>query len=147
MNDCRKTKKLLSRYLDLEINLKEVTFVKEHLKQCPLCNREYEELLQLKRLLLEKERKTFPLDYLVLRLREEIAGQESLKERISWIESLGNLSRRLIPVPVTAIVLTLVFMIFSLKQPISEYSIEEHILSGAQTTTEIAARLILGIEN
>lgn len=146
MKECREAKKLLSRYLDKEANDREAAFVKEHLNSCHLCNKEYLGLVQVKQLLLEKERRSLPLDYLVCRLREEIADRRYAEERFS-LAGIGSLSRRLIPVPVTVIVLSLVFMIFSLKQQVSEYSLEEHILSGAQMTTEIAARVILGAQN
>jgi predicted anti-sigma-YlaC factor YlaD len=147
MRECKQVKKLLSRYLDKETNGGESAFVKEHLTRCRVCNEEYLGLLQVKQLMLEKERKSLPADYLVSHLREDIAGQRYAKEKPSWIFGMGNLSRRLIPVPAAVIVLSLVFLIFNSGQQVSEYSLEEHILTGSQTTTETAVRLILGAQN
>lgn len=146
MRECKKAKKLLSRYLDKETGEVDAAFVKKHLDICHICNKEYLELFKVKELMLEKERKSLPLDYLVCRLKEEIASQQYAEERPSWIAGLGNLSRRLIPVPAAVIVLALVFLILSSRQQLSEYSLEEHILSGTQTTTETAVKLILGAQ-
>ncbi|MFA5114946.1 MAG: zf-HC2 domain-containing protein [Candidatus Omnitrophota bacterium] len=146
MKDCAKAKKFLSRYIDGQISDKESLFVKAHLSHCLLCSKEYFGLLEVKQLMSAKERKSLPPDYLVFRLRQEISGQRQAQERPSWIAVAGDLSRRLIPVPAAVVALSLVFMTFSLKQQAGRYSLDEHILSGSGTTTEMAAKVILGAE-
>jgi len=147
MSECRRVKKILSRYLDKEAGEADTAFVEKHLDTCDRCNKEYSELFKVKQLMLAKERKSLPADYLVLRLKKEIASQEYAERIPSWLTGMGNLSRRLIPVPAAVIALSLVFLILSSRQELSASSLEEHILSGNQTTTETAARLILGVQD
>jgi len=147
MKNCRKIKRLLSRYLDKETDNAETALVDAHLDKCSFCKKELLELSRVKQLILGKERKVLPQDFLVYRLREEIASRQYAEERPSWVSGMGNLSRRLIPVPATVIVLSLMFLILSSRQELSGYSLEEHILSGTQTTTETAAGLILGAQD
>ncbi len=144
MKECRKVKRLLSRYLDKETGNADSALIRAHLDNCSFCRKELLGLSRVKELISGKERKVLPQDYLVYRLREEIAGQQHAEEKLSWIAGMGNFSRRLIPVPVAVIVLSIVFLISISKQQVSEYSLEEHILSGTQTTTETALGLILG---
>jgi len=147
MKECGRAKKLLSNYLDKEISGIDADFVKNHLDICHICNKDYAGLLNVKQLMLGKERRTLPEDYLVSRLKEKIASQQHAEENMSWLTGLGNLSRQLIPVPVAAIALSVIFLIATSKQQISIYSLDEHILSGSQTTTETALGLILGTQN
>jgi predicted anti-sigma-YlaC factor YlaD len=49
--NCRKTSSLLSAYMDSELPGVEQLQLREHLKQCPSCNEEYESLLYTKRVL------------------------------------------------------------------------------------------------
>lgn len=147
MKECERVKKLLSRYLDKEISGIDAAFVKKHLDICQICNKDYWGLFKVKQLMLEKERKSLPEDHLVSRLKEKILNQQHAEESMSWLTGLGNLSRRLIPVPVAAIVLSIIFLIATSNQQIATYSLDEHILSGSQTTTETALGLILGTQN
>ena len=147
MKECGRVKKLLSRYLDKEISDIDTVFIKKHLDICHMCNKNYVGLLKVKQLMLGKERRTLPEDYLVFRLKEKIVSHQHAEEILSWIAGMGNLSRRLIPVPVTAIILSMMFLIATSKQQIASYSLDEHILSGSQTTTEAALGLILGTQN
>lgn len=147
MRECRKAKKLLSRYIDKETNSMDAVFVKEHLETCQICNKEYAELCKVKQLMLDKVRKSLPADYLVCRLQEQIARQSCAEERFSWIAGMGDLSRRLIPIPTAIIVLSLLFLIFSSGQPENGDSLTEQLLTGEQATTETAVRLILGTQN
>ncbi|MFA5144468.1 MAG: zf-HC2 domain-containing protein [Candidatus Omnitrophota bacterium] len=145
MKSCAKIKRLLSGYLDNEIDsAADAALVKEHLDSCSFCKKELSELSRVKKLILEKERKFLPQDYLVYRLKEEIADERLAEEKLSWFTGIGNLSRRLIPVPVAAVALSIILLILSSSQTVDKYSLEEHILSGTQTTTEIALGLILG---
>ena len=147
MKECGRVKKLLSCYLDKEISDIDAVFVKKHLGICHICNEDYLELFKVKQLMLDKERKTLPEDYLVFRLKEKIVSQQHAEESLSWLAGLGNLSRRLIPVPVAAILLSIMFLVATSKQQMITYSLDEHILSGSQTTRETALGLILGAQN
>ncbi len=148
MKECAKVKRLLSRYLDKETSNTDTALVEAHLDICPFCKKEFSALARAKKFILEKERKTLPQDYLVYRLREKIASEQRVtKQGLSWLADMGNFSRKLIPVPVTAIVLSLAFLILSSGQQTSKYSLEEHMLSGTQTTTATALELILGAQN
>ena len=148
MKECAKVKKTLSRYLDKEISAADTALVETHLDSCYFCKKELSGLTRVKKLILEKERKTLPQDYLICRLREKIASEQRItRQGFSWLAGMGNLSRRLIPVPVTAILLLLVFLILTSRQQTSYSSLEGYILSGNQTTTETALGLILGMQN
>ncbi len=147
MKECEKVRNILCRYLDNETNARDTAFIQEHLKNCPLCEKELTELSQVKVLLANKERKVLPENYLLNRVRGEIAGQHYRREKLPWVVGLGIISRRLIPVPVTAIIVAMVFLLLGSGKPASSYSLEEHLLSGDQTTTETALGLILGVQN
>ena len=118
--------------------------VEIHVDSCLLCKEELLALQKIKYLVLSKEQRTLPQDYLVNRLREEILNQQYCETRPPWIVIMGNLSRMLIPLPGAVIVLSIIFLISISNQQVDKYSLEEHILSGTQTTTEIALGLILG---
>ncbi|MDD5561713.1 MAG: zf-HC2 domain-containing protein [Candidatus Omnitrophica bacterium] len=144
MIKCAKVKRLLSRYLDKEADKADTELVESHLDNCLLCKQELSALSQVKGIIIRKQRKSLPQDYLVCRLREEIAGEKHTQGSFSWLTGMGNLAHRLIPVPVAAIALSIAFLLITSNQPVSKYSLEEHLLSGTQTTTETALALILG---
>ncbi len=144
MKECLKVKRLLSRYLDKETGETETNLVETHLNSCSLCKKELLELSRVKELVSGKERLILPENYLVSRLREEITRQERRRKRLSLID-LGNLSRRLIPIPVATIVLSLLFLfLISAGPKVSEFSLADNLLSGTPVTTEAALGLILG---
>src|SRR3989339_575991 len=142
MNKCKTIKRLLSSYLDKETNSEKTALVEIHVDSCLLCKEELLALQKIKYLVLSKEQRTLPQDYLVNRLREEILNQQYCETRPPWIVIMGNLSRMLIPLPGAVIVLSIIFLISISNQQVDKYSLEEHILSGTQTTTEIALGLI-----
>jgi len=145
MKECAKINKILSRYIDGEANNSDAALVRAHLDNCFSCRRELSGLSRVKETLLNKERKSLPVDYLMYFLRQKIANEQRLKEqRLSSWAVMGNLSRRFIPVPVTVIVLSLAFLFLTSKHQAVRYSLEDHLLSGAQTTTVMALGLMLG---
>lgn len=147
MKECIKVKRLLSRYLDKETGEAETTLVATHLNSCPLCKKELLELSRVKELVSGKERMTLPESYLVCRLREEIAREQRTRKRL-FLGNIGNLSRRLIPIPVATIVLSIVFLfLISTGQKVSESSLEDNLLSGTPVTTEAALGVILGVQD
>ena len=94
MKECRKVKRLLSRYLDKETSTAESAMVAAHLDSCLVCQKELLELTRVKELILGKERKSLPEDYLVYRLREKIASQERPARKFSWLAGMGDISRK-----------------------------------------------------
>jgi len=147
MKECIKVKRLLSSYLDKETNITDTTIARLHLESCSFCKEELLRFSQVKDSILKKKRRALPEDYMLCRLQVELINEQLREKKISWLANMGNLSRRLIPVPVTVIVLSLIFLILSSMQQTSRYPLEEHILSGTQTTTETALGVILGAQN
>ncbi|MDD5173607.1 MAG: zf-HC2 domain-containing protein [Candidatus Omnitrophota bacterium] len=146
MRECADIERRLSRYLDKEMNDADRAMVEAHLAGCPLCKKEMSELARLKGLVMETERKTLPRDYLVCRIRESIADERRAIGRLS-LAGMGIFARRLIPVPVAVIIVSVVFMIFTSMQPVTKSSLEDYIFSGRAATTETALELILGSQN
>ena len=147
MKICIKLKKLLSRYLYKETGETETTLVTTHLNTCPLCKKELLEFSRVKEIVSGKERMTLPENYLVGRLREEIVREQRAGKRLS-LGNIGNLSRRLIPIPAATIVLSIVFLfLISTGQQANESSLEDNLLSGTPVTTETALEVILGVQD
>ena len=147
MKECIKVKRLLSRYLDKETGEAETTLVATHINTCSLCKKELLELSRVKELVSGKERITLPESYLVCRLGEEIAREQRTRKRFS-LGNIGNLSRRLIPIPVATIVLSIIFLfLISAGQQANESSLEDNLLSGTPVTTEAALGVILGVQD
>jgi predicted anti-sigma-YlaC factor YlaD len=147
MSECAKIKRLLSRYLDAQASSLESTLIKQHLEKCSFCKQELIGLAQIKEGLISKARKTLPPDYLVCRLREKISRQEYAPGGLSLLAGMGNLSRRLIPLPVTAVFLSLVLLVVSFQPQSGSYSLEERLLDGKATTLGTVVGLILGEES
>ena len=145
MKECSKVKRLLSRYLDKEIGGVDTALVEAHMESCFLCRQELSELSRVKGIILGKERKALPQDYLVCRLRREIAGQCSCQES-SLVSGMAGLCRRLIPIPAVAIVFSIVFLVLCSRPQKTEYSLEDTILSGTPMTTQAALALLLGVQ-
>lgn len=146
MRECAKVKRILSRYIDNEATDADTALVRSHLERCLPCRQEFSALAGAKGLISGMERKVLPQDYLILRLREKIADERRLRERPS-LAGMGILARKLIPVPVAAIIASLIFLFLTSAQPAAEYSLEEHIFSANPATTETALELILGSQN
>jgi predicted anti-sigma-YlaC factor YlaD len=146
MVECVKIKSLLSRYLDKEISQADMASVERHLEECPACRGELAALARIRQAIAGEGRKSLPPDYLVGILRGRIADERRADERrLLRLAGIGELSRRLIPVPAAVIILSVVFLFLSSSSSISGYSLEEHLLNGGQTTTDMALRLMLGV--
>jgi predicted anti-sigma-YlaC factor YlaD len=143
MSECGKVQRLLSWYLDREMFGREAFRIRAHLDGCAVCMKEFSELSRIKKLLTEKERKTLPQDLLIFSLREAIEGERSAEGKLSWLSGAGELSHKLIPVPVFVIILLIMLHILNPGQRTSRYSLEESILDGNKATTEMALALIL----
>ncbi|MFA5143439.1 MAG: anti-sigma factor [Candidatus Omnitrophota bacterium] len=146
MKECAKVKRILSRYLDKEANSADAAMIEVHINICPSCKKELSGLSQVKGLIVGMERKTVPQDYLVSRLREAIAYVRHAREKLS-LAGMGSFARKLIPVPVAAIIVSIAFLMLTSTQAVTESSIEEHIFSGNAATAQTALGLILGSQN
>jgi anti-sigma factor RsiW len=146
MSECAKIKRILSRYIDMEVDDVQRAAIEEHLSGCAVCGRELSELMQVKGAVSGFERKTLPQDYLVRRIREKIMDERISKEKIS-LAGMGIFARRLIPVPIAAIVVSVLLLVVTSTQPVSGDSLEDHIFSGSAVTTQAALEVILGSQN
>lgn len=146
MKECSKVKRMLSQYLDNETGYAGNIFVKTHLAGCSDCKEDLTKLLQLKDNISGAERKSLPRDYMVSKLRQVIADETRERERFS-IAGMGIFARRLIPIPVAAIIASVFFLMVISTRTVITYSIEDHIFSGNATTAETALELLLGSQN
>ncbi len=143
MNDCQKIKRLLSRFLDKEASVFEAEQIQAHLSVCPACRQELLELSGAKQIVTGSLRKTLPQDYLVGRLRPQIAQKQRSETGFSF-DLLGSLSRRLIPVPAFAVALSVLFLVLASGRSTAAYSLEDNILNGNAVTSEMALYLVVG---
>jgi len=146
MKKCAEVKRMLSRYLDKEVNNADKAMVEVHLAGCLPCREELSELIRIKGFVSKAKRRTLPQDYLISRLREAIACAQYAKKKLS-LTGMGSFARKLIPVPVAAIIASMAFLMLTSTQAVTKTSIEDHIFSGSAATTETALELILGTQN
>lgn len=142
MNACVRARKLLSRYIDKEARDMDTAFIEAHVAGCPSCKKELREFSCVRELLLRKERRALPEGELARRMLRQILYEKSGRQDFSMV-GMGYLARRLIFLPAIAIALSAAFLIL-IPQQTNRYSWEEHVLSGAPTTTAMALGLILG---
>ncbi|MBM3249415.1 MAG: hypothetical protein FJZ09_01015 [Candidatus Omnitrophica bacterium] len=157
MLNCKKVKKLLSRYLDGEMDEATSRELKAHLEGCVSCARELSGLNAVKNALAAKERKALPEDYLVCRLKERLHSAEEVAPKWQWLPDMGNLSRRLIPVPVAVIAVSLAFLSATLGEfdkvdIVDNYLFQDNlsraelsILEESNVTLDSATRIVFGI--
>jgi len=147
MKECLNIRSLLPGYLDGELKNNDAVFVSSHLDGCRACKEEFLQFKASKDLLTGRARKSLPEDYLVCRLREQIAGEKQrlARGKLSWLPVIGRLAQRFIPVPAVVAALSIALLVANSWQQAEKYSLDEHLLSGASTTTDTALSLILGI--
>ncbi len=143
MKDCANVKRMLSRFLDGETGESEKKFLEAHLSAYPGCAAELAGLSRVKKTVVSRQRKSLPEDYLVDRLRSRLAEESSEREHFS-LSMLGNLSRRLIPVPVAAIAFSIALLVLTSG---GSQSLEDNILEGGRVSSDTAVALILGQTN
>jgi predicted anti-sigma-YlaC factor YlaD len=146
MRECARIKRMLSRYLDEETNGADKAAIEKHLAGCLSCREELSGLVDIKGLVSGMERKILPQNYLVSRVYEKITDKRRLIERFS-LAGMGIFARKLIPVPVAAIIISIMLLILTSAQPITKNSLEDYIFSGNAVTSEAALELILGTQN
>jgi hypothetical protein len=156
MNRCAQIKKWLSSYIDKELSNDKSNLVEEHARNCPSCQQELNKLGIVKQMLAGRKRKSLPPDYLLVRLREKISSAEHT-ENIQWVADAGNFSRRLIPVPLIITVVSVIFLLVSLRGYEKSNYLEEYIMQGnlsileqgllrsQEVTFDSAAKIVLGL--
>ncbi len=102
MRECAKIKRLLNKYIDKELDKQGLDRIQGHVKECVFCKEELDKLYLVKGLIENRERKSLPEDYLVCRIKDRIRASLQQQPNLQWLIELGNLSKRLIPVPVVA---------------------------------------------
>lgn len=124
--NCRKFLKLLNRYCDRQdMKDEERKMVREHIKTCASCRKEYERVLSLKNILSSKEEVQASSNFV-----ERVMGklpQESKVIKVEWERRMDSLARRLIPIPV-AVALILAF--FILRGYSQKTTLDDYYLSG-----------------
>jgi len=146
MKECKDVKRMLSRYLDKETLDSDTAMIEAHLDNCLICKEELLALMNDRNLMAGIKRKPLPRDYLVLRLRERIADERRILERFS-LAGMGEFARKLIPVPVVALIASIAFLVLTSMEPVNKYSLDDHIFNGSAATAETALELILGSQN
>ena len=118
-NNCKNINKLLSAYLDNELDIHDITLVKEHLSSCGQCRHELKKLNQIT-LILKAKKSIEPPAYLEKRIISSIEGIP-LKRGFLW--KIAHSTAGFLPV-FTAVSLALLF-IFNLGKnelpPVYEY--------------------------
>jgi len=112
--DCQKIKKLLNPYIDKTLNADTTQQVNEHLKSCPICNKQYQSLKEIITSLNSLSPQPAPKDFtqnLMAKIsREEIQIQSSWTDRIKKRISIPRLSFRLVgAAAVTALIVFFAF--------------------------------------
>ena len=105
MRQCRKYRDKLLDYIEQELSQKELTELKEHLKQCPECKQEYEALSNLY-LLLENDEVELPAPQFFDRLKKRVRQQEfKPRSRPFW-----NYLKIFLPVAATSVLLLILLV-------------------------------------
>lgn len=89
---CKKIRRLLSAYLDKELNDKKLSLVEAHLKICGGCQEELRALISAKNLIAGQEKKKAPLDF------SESVLKRIRKERFLILDR-ETIAKKLIPIP------------------------------------------------
>lgn len=124
---CQRAKRLLNRYIDNELDERNTLLVRQHIEGCLYCKEELQEFLSVKNLVLNKEVKKLPEDYLVYRLKKKLSVDIQRYPYRQWLRNMGSLSRRLIPVPVAIAVLSLVLLPYLSRQSTFSDSIDDYL--------------------
>lgn len=103
---CKIYREMLHSYVSNELNPFEKEEMNKHLEGCPHCRREYEEILQLKRIAVELKPQVFQLDDLKAGILAAIAPLKK-KPKVTYdIKVLWRLGASLVACGVLALYLT-----------------------------------------
>ncbi len=120
---CKYTK-LLNRYIDSELAQGKKEFMATHILSCPTCGQEMKFLNSLRQNISQNKIDT-NVDFFLSRLKSRIRQEENVEcLSESFIFDFGRWSKKLIPVPILASILIIIFL--NLNQdnytnPIDEY--------------------------
>ncbi len=116
--------KLLNRYCDNELDRDKKEFMDQHLLACPICQEELKGIFSIKDAL-KKRKGDFPAEFFWQALKDKIRAQEdALSKNNEFAFDFIRWSRRLIPVPVLASILIIIFLNLnqnSYTNPVDEY--------------------------
>ena len=84
--NCKEIKKLLNPYIDKTIDADIARQVDEHLKSCPLCNKEYQSLKEVITSLNSLSTQPVPVDFTQSIMTK--ISQEEIQIQSSWIDHL-----------------------------------------------------------
>lgn len=132
MEPCRKIRKGLSAYQDLELGLAEKTAIEHHLRTCEACRKEYGALLQTYRML-----GILPAIDPPPGLFARIVGSATRPRKTALVQSPGK-AFRWIPVPAAAIMLTAIglFMGILLGSVLTERSRDSYSWRSASLSAQ-----------
>lgn len=116
--------KLLNRYIDNELTQGKKEFMDTHILSCPTCGQEIEFLNSLRQNISRNKIDT-NADFFLSRLKSRIRQEEKAENLSeSFVLDLGRWSRKLIPVPILAGILIIIFLNLnqnSYTNPVDEY--------------------------
>ncbi len=156
MIKCAQAKRLLNRFIDEEIEEKMSKDLEMHLDSCSSCQQELERLSAVKDFVSSKERIELPEEYLIFQIRDRISRTKEIISPFQWLIDMGNLSKRLIPVPAVALALFIIFFWTIFKEyepvnPLDTYLFQDNLsetqlnlLDESRVSLESAVKLILG---
>lgn len=118
-----KYSRMLCRYIDEELSIKDREFIKSHLGACLYCQNEVKNLGKIKEGLKTNRIKSDPQEFwnnLIPFIREEDIG---IGEESVFSFNIGLWSKRLMPVPVAIAAIVIIFMNlnFTNKNLVDEY--------------------------
>lgn len=116
--------KLLNRYIDTELTQGKKEFMDTHILSCPTCGQEIKFLNSLRQNISQNKIDT-NADFFLSRLKSRIQQEEKAENLSeSFVFDFGRWSRKLIPVPILAGVLIIIFLNLnqnSYTNPVDEY--------------------------
>ncbi len=119
--NCQKIKKLLNSYIDKTLNTDTAKQVDEHLKSCPICNKEYQSLKEiitsLNSLSPQPVPKNLTENIMAKISQKEIQIQTSWMNRIKRQISIPRLSFRLVGAAAVAVVTVFFAFTFMFNTP------------------------------
>ena len=119
--NCKEVKKLLNPYIDKTLDADMAQQIDEHLKSCPICNKEYQSLKGIITSLNSLSTQSTPTDFtqsiMAKILQKEIQIQTSWMDRIRKQISIPRLSFRLVGVAAVAAVVMFFAFTFIFNTP------------------------------
>ena len=116
--------KLLNRYIDNELAQEKKEFMATHILSCPTCGQEMNLLNSLRQNIVKNKITSEP-EFFWSRLKDRIRQEEKTENLSeSFAFDFGRWSRKLIPVPILASILIIIFLNLnrnSYTNPVDEY--------------------------